>query len=233
MDQTEKRWFEKELDGNESLRKEVVLRRKVDNMMVNHDILSLRSKLADLERTRKEKAVSDNASRRTMPIRYAAMVAGLMMIGTLLTLSLQNKSAEELFAGYYKPIVIETSARNASVQENEILLQKAEELYNSNNYSAAADCFRKFLENNPRRMDAHLYMGLSEMGNENYPSANSEFKTVLEGKANLFQDKARWYLSLSLLKTNDSDEAKLQLEAIANSDKSIYRKEARKILRKL
>ena len=52
MEQTEKIWFEKELEGNESLQKDLLLRRKADVILERHDIVSLRNKLVSIEKAK-------------------------------------------------------------------------------------------------------------------------------------------------------------------------------------
>ena len=232
MDTTEKKWFEKELEGNESLRKEVILRKKVDRSLVNHDLISLRSKLADLEKVRRAKALSES-SRKAVPIRYAAAFTGLMLLGTIMTLMLQNQGSEELFKKYYRPYEIITVSRSQNTAQGENLFSKATEFYSSGEFSRAAELFSEFLVSNPMRQDARFYQGMAEMETANYPVAIRSL-TYLEAENNsLYQDKAMWYLSLCYLAMGDMDNAKKELHAISESKLNNYRSKAKKILRKL
>jgi hypothetical protein len=52
MSDAEKQWFLKELDGNEKLRNEVNLRKRTDEILNNQNIMSLRSKLSEIEKNR-------------------------------------------------------------------------------------------------------------------------------------------------------------------------------------
>ena len=54
MDEAEKEWFRKELEGNEKLRREVELRSRTDMILKDRDIMNLRNKLNAIEKQRKE-----------------------------------------------------------------------------------------------------------------------------------------------------------------------------------
>jgi len=232
MDTTEKKWFEKELEGNEGLRKEVILRRKVDKSLVNHDLISLRSKLADLEKVRRAKAVSDGG-RKSVPVRYAAVFTGLMLLGTIMTLMLQNQGSDELFKKYYNPYEIITISRSQNTAQGENLFNKATELYSRGEFSGAAELFSEFLVNNPMRQDARFFKGMAEMETENYPVAIKSLSYLEAENNGLYQDKAMWYLSLCYLAMGDLDNARTELHAISESKLNNYRSKAKKILRKL
>jgi len=55
---------------------------------------------------------------------------------------------------------------------------------------------------------------------------------VIDDNKNLYIDHAQWYLALCYIKTDENQKAAEQL-AIIEKSKSIYRKDARKILRSL
>ena len=49
MSDAEKEWFQKELEGNEKLRNEVILRKRTDVILKDKNVMSLRNKLAEIE----------------------------------------------------------------------------------------------------------------------------------------------------------------------------------------
>jgi hypothetical protein len=53
MSDSQKKWFEKELEGNIILQNEVSLRKRTDEILENQNIISLRNKLSGIERRRK------------------------------------------------------------------------------------------------------------------------------------------------------------------------------------
>src|SRR5512140_3128610 len=101
MDEAEKLWFQKELDGNEKLRKEVELRKKTDAILKKQDVIGLRSKLTAIEKSRETEVY---AKKRLMPgyFKYAAVLALLIAIGGLVIFN--NKQPDsDILEKYYKP----------------------------------------------------------------------------------------------------------------------------------
>src|SRR5659263_6867 len=84
MSETEKQWFQKELDGNEMLRNEVNLRKRTDEVLKNQNVMSLRNKLSEIEKTRKEVKIPVKNSNNPAYIKYAAVVAVLVLIGSII-----------------------------------------------------------------------------------------------------------------------------------------------------
>ena len=230
MDHIEKKWFENELHGNDNLFKELNLRKRVDNALIQHDLISLRNKLTTLEKTRKEKVVA-SPGKKSVGIRFAAAVAALMVIGSLYLIITGNGNPESLYNRYFEVYSLNSSARSADAgQLSEYTA--AIQLYQNNDYAAAAVRFRNYLSNKPGNMEAQFIYGVAEMKNANYPDAKSAFSKVIDHNNNLFIDKAQWYLALCSVKTGDSSEAKTQLIAIIKSE-SIYKVKARRLLKKI
>jgi hypothetical protein len=230
MDQTELNWFEKELTGNDLLRKEILLRRKADQMLVKHDLLSLRNKLAVLEKTRKEKLIETNG-KRSVAIRYAAIFAGLVLIGSLLTISIRNQSSETLYNKYYSTYEYPGASR-AQQSTADDQFSTALRYFADNDYAKAGMLFSDYLKNNSDNMQATLLYGVSEMENKNFADAIASFNIIIKARYNLYTDHAKWYLALCYVATGEITEAKQQLLAIRKTD-NIYRNKANKILKNL
>jgi tetratricopeptide (TPR) repeat protein len=231
MDLVEKSWFEKELDGNESLQKELMLRKKIDNALINHDLINLRNKLAVLEKTRKEKLVEADR-KKAIGIRFAAAVAGFIIIGSLIMLSRNHMSNNDTlyknnFSAYEYQNISRSDVLNSSPE-----FAKALQLYEANNYSQAATLFKEYLQSHPEDMPAQLVYGVTEMQNGNYPVAESSFRSVINDNDNLYIDNAQWNLALCYVATGQNTQAIKELNAIVNSE-SIFSKKAKKLLRQI
>jgi hypothetical protein len=230
MDQAEIIWFEKELAGNDPLRKEVMLRKKADQMLLKHDLISLRNKLENLEKTRKEKII-ETTGKRALSMRYAAVFAGLVIIGSLIILTGKNQSTETLynrnFSVYQYPGISRTQQLQTDNQFGTALKYYAE-----NDFAKAGALFGEYLKSNSENMQATLLYGISEMENKNFLNAITSFDKIIKVKNNLYTDQAQWYMALCFVATGETTIAKGQLLAIRKSD-SIYRNKARKILRAL
>lgn len=230
MDLIEKKWFEKELIGNDTLQRELNLRKRVDNALIQHDLISLRNKLSTLEKTRKEKVVA-SPGKKAIGIRFAAAIAALMVIGSMYLLFSGSSNPESLYNRYFETYSLSNTSR--SVEAGQVSQFTAGlQLYHEKDYGGAAAMFRDYLKNKPKDINAQFIYGVSEMENRNFPDAKSAFRKVIDNNNNYFIDNAQWYLSLCYIRTDDKSEAKKQLDAIIKSE-SIYKVKAKRLLRKI
>jgi len=228
MSDTEKEWFLKELEGNIELRNEVDLRKRTDEVLRKQDVLSLRNKLSQIEQNRKEVTKQVSSPGRSF-IRYAAVLAALVVIGSITLLTRKNMSNDEILNRYYKVYEPPTTQRSAqSAPDADFTL--ALELYNTHDYSNAAILFNKVLENKPNDMQVVLLKGVANFEEKNYPEAKQSFSKVIDNRDNLYVDQAQWYLALCYLQTNDTEKAKKLFKMISNEN-GIYRNDAIKIFK--
>jgi len=231
MDAAEEQWFDKELQGNEKLRKEVDLRKQTDMILKQKDILTLRHKLNAIEKKRNE-PIPETKPQKHFNIRYAALVAGIVLTGSIVLLSRGKPDSDEIISRYYKTYevaIISRSANPASTTDN---FRLAVEYYNIRDYRNAAIYFSRVLDNNPGDMHTELLNGISNFEIQNYPEARGSFSKVIEDDNNFYIDHAQWYLALCYIKTSETEKAVSQLAKIEESN-TIYSKAAKKILRHL
>ena len=230
MDDAEKEWFRKELNNNEKLRKEVDLRRRTDTILKNQDVMNLRHKLNAIEKKRSVPLPARKPGRR-INIRYAAAIAGVVIIGSIALLSDRQLSSDEIIDRFYKPYEAESSLRSVELVKNQDY-KLALEYYNINDYRNAAIYFEKVIENEPGNMHSTLLNGISNFEIQNYPEAEGSFSKVIDDNNNYYIDHAQWYLALCYIKTDEKLKAVDQL-AIIEKSRTIYRKDAKRILRSL
>ena len=231
MDEAEKEWFRKELEGNEKLRREVELRNRTDMILKDRDIMNLRNKLNAIEKRRQE-PVPEVKPKKPVNIRYAAIITSLVIIGSIALLSRGRPDSDEIISRYYKPYEVATVSRSANMASNSDNFRLAVEYYNVRDYRNAAIYFSRVLEDNPGDMHTELLNGISNFENQNYPEASGSFSKVIQDNNNFYIDHAQGYLALCYIKTGEKAKALDQLAAIEDS-KTIYRKQAKKILRYL
>lgn len=230
MSDSEIKWFQKELEGNEKLRKETLLRKRTDMILDSQDIMSLRNKLTFIEKERERTLPIEKKSSRS-PIKYAAVIIGFIIISSIALFSGKNLTNDEIIDRYYntyEPITNQRSLLNESISD----LDLAMEYYNAHDYSNAALLFSKVVASNPKDMQSTLLNGISNFENKEYPEAKQSFGTVIDDKNNLYIDQAEWYLALCYLNTNETNKAKQLFETIKRED-GIFKNDARKILRKM
>jgi tetratricopeptide (TPR) repeat protein len=231
MSESEKQWFLKELEGNEKLRNEVNLRKRTDEILKNQNVMSLRNKLSEIENRRKEVKNPVKDSKKTVFIRYAAVFAGLILIGSIAMFSGKNLNSEKIMKHYYKIYEPPTSQRSAESGTNADFTL-ALEFYNTHDYEKAAVLFNKVLENKPYDMQTVLLKGVSNFEEKKYPEAKQSFVKVIDDKDNLYIDQAQWYLALCYLNTYETEKAKQLFKIIVNGD-GIYKSDAKKVIRGL
>ena len=231
MSDAERDWFMKELDTNEKLRNEVNLRKQADEILKKHDIMSLRNKLSEIEKQRREVKIPEKTLRRSGYIRYAAVIAGLVLIGSLIMVPKKNLNNEDIMKKYYK--VYEAPSNQRSVQSGgDADFTLALEFYNTHDYDKAAVLFSKVLEKKPDDMQTVLLNGVSNFEEKRYPEAQQSFGRVIDDNNNLYVDHAKWYLSLCYLNTGETKKAK-QLFNDISKESGIYQNDAKKILKGL
>lgn len=231
MDEAEKQWFSKELEGNKDLRKEVDLRRRTDAVLQNQNILNLRSKLAAIEKSRAE-PVPAVIPRRRSGIKYAAALTVLIIAGSGILMMRPGKmTGPEIIEKYYTPYEAPSTTRSGTIVSFEDY-NTALEYYKIGDFRQAAVYFSKVLYREPDNMGTVLLDGISNYEIKNYPAAEGSFKKVIIDDNNYFVDHAQWYLGLCYIQTGETQKAKDQLSVIDKS-KSVYSKKARKILRAL
>ncbi len=231
MNAEEKNWFEKELEGNEKLRREVALRKETENFLKNNDVMALRSKLNSIEKKRMEQPPVRQIPAGNRSLKYAAATGVFVVFGAIALLQNGNMSNSEIFEKYYRSYEVSAPSRSAASGINQNFLLGVE-YYKVHDYKSAALYFSKVVDQDSRNMESTLLYGVSSFEIDNYPEAERSFVKVIDDNDNLFIEEARWYLALCYIKSDDKDSAVKQLSEIRDS-KSIYRKEAAKILRKI
>ncbi|MCU0455158.1 MAG: hypothetical protein MUE74_02560 [Bacteroidales bacterium] len=230
MNETEKQWFRKELETNEKLREETDLRAKTDRVLADYNALLLRNKMRAIEKQRAE-APRAGTRRKPSTIRYAAAIAGMILLGSIFLFNGRSLNRDEILEKYKTTFESATATRSGDAVSNPDYIA-AIEYYDVHNFRKAAMLFSKIIEGDPQDMNVRMLYGVSNFEEKNYPVARESFRTVVDDDQNLFIEAAEWYLALCHIQTNETDKAISGLQMIASSESS-YRKEARKLLRDL
>lgn len=230
MTETEKIWFQKELDGNKKLLEEVLLRKKTDMVIKDHGVIQLRNKLSEIEKTRTVYG-SVNKRGKNFPLKYAALLAGLILAGSLYMISNRNLTNDEIVSRFYRPYEGISNVRSQQTVANADY-SRAVDYYNIHDYRNAALYFSKVLSDDPKYIESTMFYGVSNYEEKNFPEAEISFRRVIDNDENLYLEDAQWYLALCYMKTNETERAVSQLSLISKSE-SIYSRDAGKILRRL
>lgn len=232
--------FEQELEASPELLADLNLFQEVDEAIADTEVLDFRAQLTDLRDEKKGNEPGRKFLRFTRPWHYAASaaIALLVAIGvaTVLGRPLSNKDLFKKYMKLYEAVLINRSVDanvNSEIARMEVWMQQASKYYLAENYEQAIVWYEKVLQENPAKMDASYYSGISYMETEQFEKAGISFNKVIEQRDNMFLENAEWYLGLCFLATNEDELAKRQFTMIAASGTSAYKEEAYKILRKM
>ncbi len=228
----EKVWFEKEIEGNLSLRDEINLRRKVNSVLTDKDMIELKVQLDKIHQEIFEATEKGKGAIRKI-YRKVYFTAGTLTVFVLMFsfyLSNRNYSNEKLVELYYQPIKASVSVRAADPSGDK--LSKAMVLYNAQRYEEAISAFEKILTEDKTKVGVNLYSGISHMEMEKYDLANERFQRVIEGEPNPFVESAYWYLGMCYLMTNNREKAAEKFQLLTDSE-GFYHQQAKKILKRI
>ena len=235
MGESELTWFEKELDDNPELQKELELRMNINKAVNEKDIMELRDQLKEAF------SPSEPVSPHRKPIlsvfmnKYLglATVVSIIVAGSLLLLLFMNKSLtnEEIYATYYHPYEASLNFRAGSVNVDQDL-RHAMQYYENKDFRNALILFEKILKDDNSRIGLNLYSGISHMEVREYNNANKKFQTIIDHKYNLYIEQAEWYLGFCYLMTDKNDKAAIQFRKIAENG-GYYSAKAEEILNRM
>ncbi len=232
MNNAEKEWFQKELDGNEQLRKELLLRKRTDNVLKDRDIMALRNKLSGIEKKRAAEVLSQDRTRKKRSyLNYAATIAGVIIILGIALISGKKPNNDAIISKYYSTYVPPAPQRSLAIKANDNYIMGLK-CYNEGEYAEAIDLFSKVPTDDIKYIDAVFLCGISCCETGEFKEAEQSFQQVIMDNENYYMEDAKWNLALCYIKTGKSDLAFNQLK-IVEKEGGIYSDNARKIIRKI
>jgi tetratricopeptide (TPR) repeat protein len=234
MNNAERIWFEKELDGNSELQKEIHLQQKLNTVIADQESIALQRQMNNIHKKIYGNIIPDlNFSRSFKNIlSLATGIAAVVAISAVIIIkSMSVNTTDKIYTEYFKPADMSMSFRSSGEVFNNDL-RSAMTLYDNQKYVDAIQLFEKILKEDGSRIGLNLYSGISHMEINQYSEANERFKRIIDQKANTFVESAQWYLGLCYLRTNEIDKAK---EIFAGISKTgiYYKKDARSILKRM
>ncbi len=230
MQASERRWFEKEMEGNLWLKKELELRRKANEIASNFDAVKIREKLQRAEMLhRKESSISKAVKK--VPVNYAAIFLGLIIISTLIILSGNSFDLRSYTSDSVDNYTALTIHRSGDVNVPR-QLSMGMQLYREGKYNEAIQQFELLVDGNQSTIQSNFLNGMANMQISEYNKAIKSFDVVIEHNDNMFIEDASYYLGLCYVNIEENERAKAILEGIISSE-SRYRKDAKKLLKSI
>ncbi|UCH15779.1 MAG: hypothetical protein JSV22_07380 [Bacteroidales bacterium] len=235
MGADEKIWFEKELEANPKLQKELELRRNVNSALKEKEVMELRGQLEEIyESTEQQETVVKKATaiiNRKLLVLVSAVL--ILIVGSLIVLLLKSDSLteKEIYAMYYQPYEATLNFRSADA-DIDTDLRNAMQYYENKDFRNALVLFEKILSEDDSRIGLNLYSGISHMEMKEFENANTKFQKIIDHNYNLYIEQAEWYLGFCYLMTDNTEKATMQFREIAEKD-GYYSPKAIEILKRM
>jgi hypothetical protein len=150
-----------------------------------------------------------------------------------------NTLSREAAPAAYSSDMENTFKKNAVAEKKEIVttvkenvtVDEAMQSFNSADYKKASDQFDKILKQQPDNADALYFGGISDYINGKNSKSEKNFDKLLK-TGNKYIDGSKWYKANILIKKGNSEEAKVLLQQLANTNGS-YRERAVKRIAEL
>ncbi len=217
MSVKEQREFEELLINDPDLMREFVLRKEVDNAVMEDDILNLRDILGDI--VNEKPTFSLRHRKQMIYTSVAAVVILLIMITNINILPDKKQENTELFQSYYSPYPTIMYFRSVvDKTEVEEILYKAFSFYDEGKYELASNSFSKVLDIDNRNYMSQFYLAICEIEKNNLQNANEYLNDLILKKDHVFLEQAYWYLALTKLKQNNFKDAENILEKVVQEN---------------
>jgi len=120
-------------------------------------------------------------------------------------------------------------------EETLAIRSKAYTFYQNEAYQETIPLLENLIAEGAEEKKDYFYLGLSYLYTQQPEAGAKQFKTLLEGPTNNFQDMATWYLGLALTDAGKYEEAKIYLSEVAtwtgNKGKEELAKDAKDLMR--
>ena len=231
MNPAEQASFRQEMAADPSLSEEFTLEKTARSAIVEAGREEMRHRLADFEEEWEAQNKPRLKALRPAWRGWAVAAAILVMAGMGLWFFGKNAPRpEQLFAENFEPYRPPSNVRDIVSPEPEIW-QKASLDYATGDYAAAAEGFRRALEDSTViPYLAHFYLGASLLAQPkpDAEAAIQSFDFVLENDTD-YRQQAMWFRGLALLEMGRLPEAKTVFREIAGKG-FFHKKEAEGIL---
>jgi len=232
LQEQEKHEFEKHLQSDKTLLHEYELRKKVNEAILEHDVIQLRNSVHSIMND-KNPVFGFNPGRFFFWQLAAAVVIAFVVIKLVFFGSDKPVNTNVLFAEYYQTSPSYQISRNENSQSaNSLLYEQAFIHYENRNFSMAEKSFGLILESDSTEIMARFYMVITQIELNKLAEAKLNLSWLTQHKSHLFYEQSLWYMALVNLKENNLNETEQLLKIIISED-SYCSEKAKKLLRKL
>jgi hypothetical protein len=229
MSSDEKKKFEESLTQDKNIAADLVFHQEINEAISDDDIVNFRQTVKNII---DQNMIRSRPIKRPLTIAFkislAAAVFLFLMVGLFRILT--HHDLPELYSSFYEPYKTDISTRTLEDSKKDIQLPYI--LYQNGDYEASYEILTNYLLSNSNDQSAHFYLGLNALELNRPDIAIEEFSFLEQDTLSPFELHARWYLTLTYLKTGDLTRARKLLHQLIE-EKNIYTAKAKKIIRKL
>lgn len=224
MEEEEANTFQKQLQVDPALQKEVALQEKIIQGVKAFNNQELKARLKEIHR---EVVKPPTKTVRMNPVwRYAAVAASLLLVGIVAIWLFQPKPPQDLFQAYYEPYNFSANQRG----NNDQLLAEAVALYQQGQFREALPKLDSLAQDQPDSLEYLLAQGVCYLEIGQSDQSRQVFQQIIQTGNALYTDQAKWYLALLLIKENQLEEAVALLNSLADNESADHHEEATRLL---
>jgi tetratricopeptide (TPR) repeat protein len=225
--------FREHLHKDSDLRKELKVRRDIEDALKETDFNMFQDTIEQIVRSEEVINTPSGFSRlRTSSFRWLAAAASVavLIIGANVAFLFNEQSYEpqELYSMYYKPYDSYVSVRSGNIDTDDIFIQALMK-YEKQEFDETIALLNRIIEVDNMNIASMFYLGVSFIETGRYADAYNSFTKIVDHNDNLFIEQAEWYLGLTFLRSNEQEKARKQFETIAESQ-SFYNEKAKELL---
>ena len=217
MSVREQKEFEESLRNNPDLMKEFLLRKDINDAIIEEDVLSLRNNLNEIVNT--EPATTIKIKSSYVYSAVAAVIILIVVIANIYIFPLGQMDKNEVFQSYYSVYPAIMSFRSPVDQtEIERILYDAFNYYDEGKYEMASKYFKQVLEKDSTNYMSQFYVAVCEIEKNNLSEAEEYLNDLILKKSHIFREQSHWYLALVYLKQNEMISAENILKKIVKEN---------------
>ncbi len=221
--------FEESLRSNPDLMKEFLLRKDINEAIIEDDIISLRNNLDEIINTKP--ALTKKIKNPFIYSAVAAVIILIVVIANIYIFPLGQMDKNEVFKSYYSAYPAVMSFRSPVDQtEIEKILYDAFNYYDDGKYEMASVYFKQVLEKDSTNYMSQFYLSVCEIEKNNLSEAEKYLNDLILKKNHIFREQSHWYLALVYLKQNEMISAENILKKIVEEN-MIQKSDAQFILK--
>jgi len=209
--------FEESLRSDPELMKEFLLRKDINDAIIEEDIIGLRNNLNEIVNIQPTFVKKINN-----PFIYSAIAAVIILIVVIANIyifPLGQMDKNEVFQSYYTAYPAIMSFRSPVDQtEIEKILYEAFNYYDDGKYGMASKYFKQVLEKDSTNYMSQFYLSICEIEKNNLSEAEEYLNDLILKKNHILWEQSHWYLALVYLKQNEIIKAENILKKIVNEN---------------